>query len=230
MLAKAHVLAALFQRAIVEDHPEHRRAEALRVSSARWLHEVGAWDLAVEPLEASIFDAPRRSLSSGQRTDCDWSGEHLAVLAWALQLGERPPEWQTIDGMVPTRAVGFMQPHAIEVSRSARLRPVDELREFFKRVSLVRWATHEARLGGGSDRPLDGARRFLLEERLAAVGLVADEGDRVDARDAVRRMGQERLTDGSSIPGLLVVRQLSAEWVLGCRGRKFWDPGAEAGD
>ncbi len=223
--AKAQVCAALALRATIEANPGHPKAEALREGAAVWLRKVGAWELAVEPLEEHIFAAPLGGLASGPLSDCQWAGEDVAVLAWALGQGKRPPEWEPVNAAPLTAALHFMQDDGEAIRRQVSLQPVEELRDYFKRLSVVRWATHEARLkrgGSAEPRSLDVLVR-VLRERLANADVVLTEVDFARGREEVERIGPGGLTgDSSSIPGLLVVRQMAAEWLVGGRSA-FWE-------
>jgi len=221
--AKAQVFAALALRARIEANPDHPRAEALRDRSASWLRKVGAWEVAVEPQEEYIFAAPLGGLASGPLSDCQWAGEDVAVLAWALGLGERPTEWETVNATPLTAALRFMQGDGEAIRQQVCLRPVEELRDYFKRLSVVRWATHEVRLkrGGPADPRSLGVLGKVLRERLGNAGVTLSDADLAAGRAEIRRIGPNGLTGDSPIPGLLVVRQLAAEWIVGGRS-PFW--------
>jgi hypothetical protein len=220
VVAKAHVLAALALRAVAEDHPGHPRTEELRTGPAAWLRETGSWALAVEPLEEAIFTSPIGGLSSGLRTDCNWASEQVATLAWTLGLAERPTEWRPMDATTATRAIGFLGDAGARHLESACLRPRDELLAYFKRVSVVRSASKEARL---TDHEARSILRSMLEKRLASARLSLTPDDIESGRREVESIGPVGLAGTSSIPGLLLVRQLAVEWVLGCRGLQFWE-------
>ena len=221
--AKAQVFAALTVRATLEADPAQPRAEELRAGSARWLRNVGAWELAVEPLEERILGAPLGGLSSGESIDCRWASEDLAVLAWALRLGERPREWEPVDATPLLRAVRFMQPDGVTFHEQAALREGAQLRAYFKRLSLVRWASHEARLlSSGRDPASLAGLVEVLRERLDQAGIELAEADLAEGRAEVARIGPAGLSGESMLPGLLVVRQAAAEWLVAGRAA-FWD-------
>src|SRR5690606_29771978 len=97
--------------------------------------------------EESVLRTPLQGLSPGQLTDCRWAGEHVGVLAWALGLTDRPVEWELTDVSGHLDSLGFMRDEvAAGLRERAALRPVKEREAYYKRVSLVRWATQEERL------------------------------------------------------------------------------------
>lgn len=88
----------------------------------------------------------------------------------------------------------------------------------------MRWASHEARLAraGRTDPAALEALARALRERLERVGVALQETDLAAGRAEVERIGPAGLSGESPIPGLLVVRQLAAEWVVGGR-RSYWE-------
>lgn len=221
--AKAQVFAALTVRATLEADPEQPRAEELRAGSARWLRNVGAWELAVEPRDERVLSTPLGGLSRGELVDCRWASEDLAVLAWALGLGPQPPEWEPVDASPLLRAVRYMQPDGEGLREGVTLRASPALRDYYKRLSLVRWASHEARLEGrGADSRSLVALREELRERLDQVGASLADEDLVTGRREIERVGVAALSGESVLPGLLVVRQIAAEWLVAGRVN-FWD-------
>jgi hypothetical protein len=231
--AKAQVLAALALRATLEADPGQPRALELCAGSARWLRNVEAWALAVEPAEEEVLSAPLGALSRGERLDCQWASEELGVLAWGLDLGERPPEWEPVNASPLLRAVRFMQPDGAALRDQVHLREREELGAYLARLSVVRWASHEARLAsaGRADPPALEALLRVLRARLDRAGVALREADLAAGRAEVARLGAAGLSGESPIPGLLVVRQSAAEWLAGGRrSLRADEPGEGRGD
>lgn len=219
--ARSLVLGALVLRATLEMNPGHPRSSGLVQASRAWLERAGVWETEVEPLEAAILEKPLGCLSDGQLMDCRWSGEDLAVTLWALRRVPMPAEWVPVDPTPMFDSIGLMKEDASNVLE-AEVRSISELRLCYKRLSLFRWALRDARLPNESGHHSRDALLSVLRSSLGRVGLELTVGEAETIRHEVARLSKQDIAGETHLSGIVVVRQMAAEWLVGLRTR-FWD-------
>jgi len=129
-----------------------------------------------------------------------------------------------VDATPLIKVVAFMTEDGAKFLDNANLKPSGEILYCYKRLSIVRWATHEARLLSNSSSN-DSAMNVIesvLRKHLNRVGLDVRTEDLQIGRTEVERLGIESIFGDSVVTGILVVRQLAVEWIVGAR-MLFWD-------
>jgi hypothetical protein len=134
---RALVLAAVAQRAFEEYTPAEVSPEP-GPALVRWLESRGVAP-ELERAERRLVEAPRGTLAQRQVVEGSWRSEGLAVLAWALGVGELPAHDETVAAGVLMRRLGLLGEGTPAVLTSPTLRPLEELQRMERRLFVLHW-------------------------------------------------------------------------------------------
>jgi hypothetical protein len=127
--------------------------------------ERGIFDM-MAPEERELLEAPIGAWTQRQLLDASWSVEGLAVLAWALSLGDVLPPWdQKVDTPVLMRSI---------VRDRVKLRPATEIHAARELAELYNWRARTLRLERtGADCPVPPG--WTLAQIVAKTATMAEE-------------------------------------------------------
>lgn len=141
VLRRAWILAAVTMRAFLEEEPATSFDEPMSLIWS-WLETFGAVD-DLEETEEAMLATPHGHIATDQRVAAGWRGEGLAVLAWALGVGDMPDHETTVDAGALAGKMGFLGATLHPSLKNPRLRSAPEIDWMARRLLGVHWRLRE---------------------------------------------------------------------------------------
>jgi hypothetical protein len=140
---RALALAALADRAFLDDEPDRRSLSERHGGLVSWARKAGA-EAEMEPEERAVLLAPPGTLEPGQQANATWRLEGLGVLLWALNRGDIPPHDQEAHAQTLFETAGVLRADAArELLAAPALRPRDEIAALRMRLFALNWRITE---------------------------------------------------------------------------------------
>lgn len=212
VLRRAWALAAAAMRAAVEAAPQpHATETANRIGL--WLAGAGV-DAELERDERELIETPVGKLPLQRRDHGLWRAEGLAVLGWALGVGDVPDHATPVDVAQVAAATGFLADTRPERVDPPRLRSSAELDWMARRLTGLHWRMRELFAGR---EPVD-FRSFAKNAwfggfDLLGIPLAGDDDLAVDGV-AITAAPRDRVVQCHSIA---VERHQAIGWLRGLR-------------
>jgi hypothetical protein len=124
---RALILSGVVCRASLESCPDKTLREGTLQRVNEGFDRLELWP-HLEPTEERIIRANYGTMDKRLAIRGQWFVEGLAILGWALGLGEFPRHDQTVDPFEVTGNLGFLDPSAEDLLKSPKLRPLRELK------------------------------------------------------------------------------------------------------
>lgn len=147
----ALLLAYLAFRGMV-DHEQNPRAAKMAGHIPTILQEDWTEGLTLDAAEQRFVNTPFGSLTPAQRSEASWLIERMAVLAWAIGLGDLPPFYRKIDGAKVSGGLGMFRTGVSERIDASILRDADEVLMGGRTYAMLYWRLSEHAEGTG---PID---------------------------------------------------------------------------
>jgi hypothetical protein len=141
VMRRAWIFAAVTMRAFLEDEPAGSADEAQSLIWS-WL-ETFAATADLEEAEEAMLATPHGSLTLDQRDQVRHRGEALAVLTWALGVGEMPDHETPTDPGVLAGKMGFLGAALHPALKNPRLRSAPEIDWTARRILGIHWRLRE---------------------------------------------------------------------------------------
>lgn len=212
VVKRALVLAAVTNRGLVENEPEHfDQPDEIRERMLQWIEETGVGD-EVEPEEWKALQRPVGSLDSQSATNAVWRLEGLGVLLWALGRYELPPYDQLVSPGDLFEAAHLGDAEAArELIATAQLRSPEEQGTFQTHALMVHW-----RLRDFSLRPT--AMDFVAFSKKSWIGQFDLSGFRIINNDMAlggKAIAQADAEIFRSCQSSAMERHQAINWLLG---------------
>jgi len=123
---RALALAACCCRGFIDEGKGNPDAESVRERMIQWIEKFKLKE-QLGPFEWDSIRSPLGGLESVVAKRMSWEAEGLAVLAWALQLGQLPMHDDQVDPYAVTDSVFFLGDEAGNVVANASLRESEQL-------------------------------------------------------------------------------------------------------
>ena len=202
--AQTIICGALGFRASLEV-TEHIRATELCSQLLPWLEQLGL-GAQINAFHREILGSSRGDLPRESQTEAFWRGESTSLLAWAIQLLDKPNPTTSIDPSLLVTNLRILQPTAGEILSSAALRSQTEIEDYCAYCLTVRHHFQLAILPADAQATLS----RIHQTKLAELGL-GQAYHRLKEIDEAAALASKM----SSVKGLYVIRALTAEWLLG---------------
>lgn len=179
-------LAACCCRGNIESGKGNADAESVRGRMIQWVTRFNLTE-QLGPSEWAQISAPLGSLPPGVANGMTWEAEGLAVLLWALGLGEMPAHDDQVDPYAVAGAAHFLAEDVDEFIDGAILRPAEELLAFREVMYAIHCRVTGFLRGGGKKDFAGWLERDWLETlkikpaRLLAGGDLAFKGQAIGA-------------------------------------------------
>jgi hypothetical protein len=206
---RALALAALADRAFLDDVPDRRSLAERHGALVSWAREAGA-EAEMEPGEREVLLAPPGTLEPGQQANATWRLEGLCVLLWALGRGDIPPHDREAHAQTLFEAAGVLRADAArELLAAPALRPRDEIAALRMRLFALNWRITEYHI---RRQAMDFARFAATAwfGPLDITGLPLVEGDLAIGAVRIDRASPRELARARSI---VHERHLAANWL-----------------
>ena len=209
---RALALTAVAARATLElDAPHLDSPESERQYLLEWIESLGLGD-ELEPNEWRVLQRPVGKLEQQDHINAMWRVEGLAVLAWALNRHELPPDDELVVPGDLYQAMGILDVDSCrELLRSAVVRPQQELSSMQTHLLMLHWRLRNYWLRPG---PMDfvafskscwvgsfDISSFQIADNDLAIGGIAIDDAHDDKRSMVNSLASER--------------HLAANWLMG---------------
>lgn len=137
---RALALTAVAARATLElDREKVEQPDSQRQRMLKWIDALGIGD-ELEPEEWKVLQRPVGKLDERSFINSMWRVEGLAVLAWALQRYELPPDDELVIVDVLYQAMGFLDAAAGRAFLAdPHLRSTEELAEMQTHLLMLHW-------------------------------------------------------------------------------------------
>ena len=135
---RAWAISAVICRAFIETFEDPSEAATLHSRVLTWIDTMNLRP-ELEVKELATIDADIGSLDQLAMVNGTWRSEGLAVLAWALQASELPPQDQMVDPSAVANSVFFLADDAMDRAGELRLRGDDELDRFSEVQLAIHW-------------------------------------------------------------------------------------------
>ncbi|PQO44427.1 DUF4272 domain-containing protein [Blastopirellula marina] len=185
---------------------EHSRCATLCSQLLPWLEQQNYGD-QIEEVHRQMLETPYRELTQKSQTEAVWHGEAASLLAWAIQVSDKPDPISRADPGFMANRLSILRPSASELVNNAVLRPAEELEDFCVFCLTVRHCFQRPSLDEAGQATLDRIYHTRLEELGLKESLVR--------RPELENQAAELAAAVPSVRGLYVVRALTSEWLLG---------------
>ena len=185
------------------DHPRTFEAAARLLP---WLGDVG-FDAEIDPIEREELTTPLGGLSPSQKTDVNWGGEAAAFFCWTIGLGPALDCVNPADQSAVIGTLRILHGDALEVQRSATLRPASELEDACRQFVLIRSTLQQSRISSPGKEII----AQVAVKTLGEVGIAVSAADIGRAAATVTAM---TAPEQSRAAGIYFVRAHAALWLF----------------
>jgi hypothetical protein len=209
---RALALTAVAGRAKLEyEAPRLDAPETMRRRLLDWVESLNLGD-ELEPDEWKVLQRPVGMLEQRDAFDAMWRVEGLAVLAWALQRHEMPPDDEMVEPVDLCHSMRFLDVEAARtILQSAELRTPDELAAMQTHLLMLNWRLREYSL-----RPQ--AMDFVAFSKSCWIGSFDVSGFQIVNNDLA--IGGVAIHDAEDtkrggVGNLAIERHLAINWIMG---------------